>query len=351
MMRKMAILLIVVMMVVAALVGCDRGENKAAPGEEMAVETAEKVQHKYYYVAPLMAHPYIYDQHLGFKYAAQQFGAEITRLGPDGWDPPAAAQAMEQAIAKKPDGIVVCLWGPGMIPAIKEARAQGIPVICTEAYLPDSGVFTYIGLDNYACGRDTAIELIERAGTEGNYVMQGNWGASNTEAKLAGFNDYIQANSNWVELTKVDDKANTEVSIEGAKAAFNNFKNIDAYVGIDSSSAPGIGAAMEELGIEPGSITVITHDREDATLEFIEAGYVTASLINKTAMQAYLAIAFLELWHNYGFADAPVSGNNQMAGFDIMPQFCYTGAVVIDKSNVEYFMHDKMDTYDTPLYK
>ena len=101
--------------------------------------------------------------------------------------PPAAAQAMEQAIAKKPDGIVVCLWGPGMIPAIKEARSQGIPVICTEAYLPDSGVFTYIGLDNYACGRDTAIELIKRAGTEGNYVMQGNWGASNTEAKLAGF--------------------------------------------------------------------------------------------------------------------------------------------------------------------
>ena len=136
-------------------------------------------------------------------------------------------------------------------------------------------------------------------------VMQGNWGASNTEAKLAGFMDYLTKNSEWKVVTKVDDKANTEVSIEGAKSAFNNFKNLQGYVGIDSSSAPGIGAAMEELGIKPGSLTVITHDREDATLEYIAKGYVQASLINKTAMQAYLSIALMELWYTGGLRQCP----------------------------------------------
>jgi ribose transport system substrate-binding protein len=304
----------------------------------------------YYYVAPLMGHPYVYDQHLGFKYAAIKFNCEIVRLGPDGWDTVAAAQAHEQALAKKPDGIIVCLWDPSMIPGIKKARAAGIPVIDIEAYIAGAEINTYIGLDNFQCGVDTAKELIRRAGTKGNMVMQGNWGASNTEAKLAGFMSYLNANSEWKVVTQVDDKANTEVSIEGAKSAFNNFKNLQGYVGIDSSSAPGIGAAMEELGIKPGSLTVITHDREDATLEYIAKGYIQASLINKTAMQAYLAIGMLEMWYTGGFADAPVSSNNKASGFEIMPQFMYTGAVMINKENVNYFMHNKMDKYPTKLY-
>ena len=33
-----------------------------------------------------------------------------------------------------------------------------------------------------------------------------------------------------------------------------------------------------------------------------------------------------------------------------MPQFIYTGAVVINKDNVNYFMHNKMDKYPTKLY-
>ena len=107
---------------------------------------------------------------------------------------------------------------------------------------------------------------------------------------------------------------------------------------------------MEELNIKPGSITVITHDREDATLEYIDKGYVTASIINKTAMQAYLAIGYLELLYTKGFANAPVSDNNQNAKFEIMPQYVYTGSVTIDKSNVQYFMHNKMKNYNTKLY-
>ena len=304
----------------------------------------------YYYVAPLMGHPYVFDQHLGFKYAAETFKVEIIKAGPDGWDTAAAAQAFEQAIAKKPAGIICCLWDPSMVPGVKKARSLGIPVIAIEAIVPNSGVNTYIGLDNYQCGVDTAAELIKRAGTTGKLVVQGNWGASNTEAKLAGFMSYLTANSSWQVVTKVDDKANTEVSIEGAKSAFNNFKNIQAYIGLDSSSAPGIGAAMEELGIKPGSITVITHDREDATLEYVKGGYVTATLVNKTAMQAYLAIAYLELWYTKGFGDAPVSANNKAAGFEIMPQYVYTGTVTIDKKNVDFFMHNKMKKYDTRLY-
>ncbi len=139
-----------------------------------------------------------------------------------------------------------------------------------------------------------------------------------------------------------------DVSERIATVTFNRPKSLNA---LNPATVRELGAAMEELEIKPGSLTVITHDREDSTLEFISKGYVTASLINKTAMQAYLAIAYLELWYTKGFDKAPVSSDNKAANFDIMPQYVYTGTVTIDKTNVEYFKHNKMSKYDTKLYQ
>ncbi len=362
-MKKLFLWLIVISMItVFSLVGCKDGEEAAeeapageeaaeeAPAGEEAAEEVEEPERVYYYVGPVLAHPYYYDQYLGFKYAAEQFGVEVIKMGPDDWDLAAAAQSLEQAIAKNPSGLIVTLYDPGMVPGVKDARSRGIPVIVIESTVPDSGGNTYIGLDLYGAGEDTAKELIKRGGTSGKFVMQGNWGAADTEQKLAGFTDYIEANSDWEMVTKVDDKADTTVSIEGAKAAFNNFPDIQGYVGVDSAAGPGIGAAMEELGIEPGSLTVITHDREDVTIEYIEKGYITASLLNKSATQGYLAVALLELWNTKGFGDVPISYDNEAAGIGVMPQFCYTGPVVVDETNFEFFKHDKIDSYDTELF-
>jgi ABC-type sugar transport system substrate-binding protein len=42
--------------------------------------------------------------------------------------------------------------------------AAGIPVVVIEANLPDSGAMSFIGLDNYQAGADTAKELIKLGG-------------------------------------------------------------------------------------------------------------------------------------------------------------------------------------------
>jgi ABC-type sugar transport system substrate-binding protein len=77
------------------------------------------------------------------------------------WNPPAQAEAVKQSIAKHPDGIVAVLWDGSSIPPIKKAMAAGIPVVVIEANLPDSGAMSFIGLDNYQAGADTAKELIK----------------------------------------------------------------------------------------------------------------------------------------------------------------------------------------------
>src|ERR1700745_1074119 len=160
-----------------------------------AAHAADNDKRTYIFAAGVLGHPYWNAAYAGFDYAAQKFGVETKKAGPQDGNPPAQAEAVEQSIAKRPDGIVAVLWDGSSIPPIKKAMAAGIPVVGIEANLPDSGAMAFIGLDNYQSGVDTAKELIRQGGNTGKVVAFGNWGASNTDAKFKGLSDYLQANS------------------------------------------------------------------------------------------------------------------------------------------------------------
>lgn len=297
----------------------------------------------YIFAAGVLGHPYWNAAYQGFDYAAQKFGVDIKRVGPQDWNPPAQAEAVEQSIAKKPDGIIAVLWDGSSIPPIKKAMAAGIPVVVVEANLPDSGAMAFIGLDNYQAGADTAKELIKLGGEGGKVVALGNWGASNTDAKYRGFSDYLAAHSKWTILGKVDDKGTTNPAIEAAKSLLNTYNDATGIVGLDSSSGTGLGLAAEELRMDISKLTIVVNDREDAVLDYIHKGVIGASILNKTALEAYMAIELLEAYNDskIGLADVPISTNNKSAGVTPMPENVFMGTVVVDKNNVEYFLHKK----------
>jgi ABC-type sugar transport system substrate-binding protein len=297
----------------------------------------------YIFAAGVLGHPYWNAAYQGFDYAAQKFGVDIKRVGPQDWNPPAQAEAVEQSIAKKPDGIIAVLWDGSSIPPIKKAMAAGIPVVVIEANLPDSGAMAFIGLDNYQAGADTAKELIKLGGEGGKVVALGNWGASNTDAKYRGFSDYLAAHSKWTILGKVDDKGTTNPAIEAAKSLLNTYNDATGIVGLDSSAGTGLGLAAEELRMDISKLTIVVNDREDAVLDYIHKGVIGASILNKTALEAYMAIELLEAYNDskIGLADVPISTNNKSAGVTPMPENVFMGTVVVDKNNVEYFLHKK----------
>jgi ribose transport system substrate-binding protein len=320
----------------------------AGSSAETSVVAAE--QRTYYLASSHQAHPYFADSHIGLRYAAKYFNVKIVAVGPEGWDTKAQAEAIEQTIAKKPAGIITRMWDESPAEAIKAAMAAGIPVIVTETRTAVNPGLTYIGLDNYQCGRDTAAELVKQAGDTGKVVLMGNWGAANTDAKLKGVKDYLAENTKWTVVAEADDKAETSAAIDAAKSVFNNYTDINAIVGLDSSSGTGISKAMDELGKAPGSITVVVHDREPSTLEFIKSGYINATLINKTAADEYMAILLMEDWNNGGIKNVPVSSDNAKAGVNPLPENMYMTAVVIDKNNVDFFFAENIPTTKTDLY-
>ncbi|MDR1612028.1 MAG: substrate-binding domain-containing protein [Planctomycetota bacterium] len=302
----------------------------------------------YYYVAPGQGQPYCYDMHLGFKYAAEQFGVEIIRQGSDDWNSQIACEALEQVVARKPAGIVSVAWDAAMNPGILKAQEAGIPIIIVEAESGELGDL-YIGLDNVEAGRETAEQLIKYGGNSGKLLVIGNWGSTNIDQKFEGLKEAL-AGTGWQIVGDMDGECEATASLRAAKDLLNNHPEATAFVGLDSACGAAIGTAMEELGIPANKLVVIAADREDAMLEYIKSGHVNAALTNRTAMMCYLAIQFLEMNVKYGFQDIPITGDNQGAGISVYPPAIYTANVVITKENVDNFDHYNMDSYDTPLY-
>lgn len=348
-------------LVAITLIACAPAAEEAAPAEEAAamkgVYQDLDPDREYYLISSHQAHPYFLDSHIGLRYAAEYFNVKIIAGGPDAWDTAAQAQALEQTLAKDPAGIIIRGYDASSVDASVRAQAAGIPIVCTEAKPVEgrgatvAGALTFIGLDNFQCGADTAAELIKRAGDTGVVGIQGNWGASNTDAKLEGIEDWLANNApGWTICGYADDKANTADSITASKSLMNTYPEMTAILGIDSSSGPGIAGAMQELGIAAGTYKVVVHDREPAVLELIASGYIDATLINKTAGQEVMAMLVMEDWNNGGLKNMPISSDNAAAGINPVPDNMYNTAVVIDKNNVMYFTQEAMPDISTDLY-
>ena len=362
-MKKLGILgFSVGLAIVIMAVGCGGGASSGGGGSGVkGVYTKLDPNRTYYLVSSHQAHTYFTDSHIALRYAAEYFNVKIIAAGPDAWDTAAQAQAIEQAISRQPAGIITRMWDSSPVEAIRQASAAGIPVILTETRIGETrddigGAVAYIGLDNYVCGRDTARELIKQSRSEsGTLVLMGNWGASNTDAKRQGVKDYLAENApGWRIVAEVDDKADTAAAIEAGKAIINNYASKASgtlgIIGLDSSSGTGISQAMVELNIPAGTATIVVHDREPSTLDYIEKGYIAATLCNKTAGQEYLAILLMEDWNNGGLKNVPISSDNAAAGITAIPENMYNTAFAITQANVKYFKADVMPDIKTSLY-
>ncbi|MHC4103686.1 MAG: substrate-binding domain-containing protein [Planctomycetota bacterium] len=341
----LVVLMGVMMILTLTLAGCEDKKAAEAPAEAEEEAAAPKEKRHYYYVGAVMAHPYFLDTWLGIDYAKQALDVDVTVLGPNDFDMTAMSAAIEQTIAKKPAGILTLAWDSTPVPSIKKAMDAGIPVILLYTTVTDSGALCYIGLDNYQAGVDTGNELIKRGGTSGKLGIIMNAGASNTEAKKAGALAALEG-TDWEVVVQAEDQANTEVAIEAAKSMFNSHPEITGILGLDSSSGTGIGRAIEELGLEDKEMTIVVHDREDVTLEYIEKGIIDATVEAKTAYAPYLAIQLLENYHDRKMEnDVPISADNWDAGIRSFPQFIYVGSVIIDQDNVQHFLRENLPEY------
>jgi ribose transport system substrate-binding protein len=329
--------LMILVIVLVAIVGCNSAQPAAPANTEAA---ASRANDEYIYVSAMGNLEFFNAHKYGWKWAGEQMGVKTTYVGPPDYDLNAMVAAFDQAIAKQPKGIVVFAVEPVLTPQINKAVEAGIPVVTVLGDLPESKRLAFVGSRQYDLGFLGGQKLAEAVGGKGQVAVLSIPGVQMFDDRQAGFAAAFQAYPD-IEIVQVGDtKADTVTAINTAKDIMQRFPELVAFVATDSTGGIGAATAVEELG-KTGKVKIIGMDRNSDVLEKIKKGTITGTVVQNDASMAYWALQVL-MAANYN--QAPLTANNVQAGVQAEPSTIFTAVNYADQSNLKYFL-DANTTY------
>jgi ribose transport system substrate-binding protein len=167
----------------------------AAPVAAAPSSQCDRSKDLYVYGTVLASIDFFQDTKNGLLAAEKDLGVKTKFVGPTDYNMDALLQAIDQAIAEKPAGIILLGWEESMVPEINKAVDAGIPVVTTTGDQPTSKRLFFIGADNYQWGVAMGKKLIEMTGGTGTYAVLRDPNLANITQRFNGLTDYIKANS------------------------------------------------------------------------------------------------------------------------------------------------------------
>jgi len=287
----------------------------------------------YIEVSALGGLDYFYDHMLGCEMAGKELGVRTEYVGPPDYDMNAMIAAFEQAIAKKPNGIVVVGFEDTLVPIVNKAIEAGIPVVTVDADLPTSNRIAFVGTGNYTAGYTGGRYLADAIGGEGKVAIMIKPGQSNLEERRRGYEDAL-ADFPGIEIVQIaDTQSDPIVAAQAAAALLQKFPDLRGIACVEAAGGSGAATAVKEAG-RVGEVKIISMDRGEDVLADIEAGVITASVAQQTALMPYYAIQILM---NVNNSNVAITTDNAAAGVAGVPAVIDTGAIIINAENAKYF--------------
>ncbi len=291
---------------------------------------------RYVFVATNINLPYWQEAQAGFLDAARALGVKGELIGPATYDPDAEVGMFRQVVEQHPAGICLSAARPEVFQAeVDKAVAQGIPVICVDADVPNSKRVLYIGTDNFKAGRESLRRMAALVPGRGNIVVITIPGQRNLDDRVAGVADALK-NFPAIKLTKILDDQVSELIQKKEK--------VGGIICLEATGGSGAAGALHRLNME-GKLPIVAFDNDPETLDWIDRGVITATITQKPYVMSYYGLKFLDdLHHNavHQFKDW------RTALAAPMPTFVDTGTVVVDKSNLKVY-REALATHPKPL--
>ncbi len=169
-------------------------------------------------------------------------------------DADSQAQQIEQAIAKKPDALVVLPQdGAALTPVAQKAERAGIPVVNIDRLFtePDAATATILG-DNYQIGVLAAEYISDQLKCKGNVVeIQGLAGISVTEDRTKGFEETLKKvcpDGGVKVVAQQPGDFNPDTGLKVMENILQAQKKIDAVYTHDDDMAQGVVQALRNAG-------------------------------------------------------------------------------------------------------
>jgi len=316
--KRLAALIMAMMMVTMALTGCsssgrnEGGETTAAPlsGETEANASISSAKDPYTedtkiaYVAHDLSTPVNQAWLEGIQKVCEHFdNITIQEFNGDS-SAENQVQIMSEVINQGFDAIIIqCSDGGALADSVNQAEEAGIPVI-TLNLDADTIHSALVQMPDYDAGRLIADEIAKEIGEEGEVVIiQGIAGVSRTDNLEQGFRDTI---ANYPNINIAASQA-ADFEKEKATTVMNSFltqyDKIDAVFAINDAMAEGASLAVQQAN-RLDEMVIWGADGESAALEMIEAGTMTGTIYTNCWDQGATAaqIALLMIGSEYHYS-------------------------------------------------
>lgn len=204
-------------------------------------------------------------------------------------DPGRQSQQMPELIAKHPDAIVVwALNAAGIVPAIKQAHAAGIPVVTIVADIDPSGkdyVTAHAGPNDTLQGTQAAQALIDAMGGKGNVVeLRGPTGFGPADQRAQAF---LEVAKKYPDIHLLDAQ-DGNWSVNKGQSIMENFttrfgKKIDGVLSSDGYTGTGaylaVDAAVKAGTLDGGHIKFSDPNGVATSYDLVKQGKYAATVL------------------------------------------------------------------------
>jgi ribose transport system substrate-binding protein len=231
----------------------------------------------------------------GAEQAAEEFSVDLTWKGParDN-DRASQKQVTQQFINEGVDGILLAPTdSKALVPEVRAATAQGIPVLIFDSALEGEQGKDFIGFvatDNHAAGKLGGKHLMELVGQGGKTIlfrhMEGQESTANREdGALAEFR---AASADIL----VENRYTGQTAGEAQKTALNMIDSIRKADGIFASnqtSSEGLLVALQNNNLA-GKIKFVGFDSSPLLVEGLANGEINALVVQDPVKMGYLSV-------------------------------------------------------------
>jgi ribose transport system substrate-binding protein len=273
----------------------------------------------------------------GFSHAAAEFkGIRFDFTGPQSYDPKAERDALDQAVQKKATGILLSVADASVLKdSIDKTIAAGIPVITIDSDAPSSKRLFFIGTNNYQAGFTGGQRLAQELKGKGNVVVFTMPDQPNLQDRLRGYKDALAKSPN-IKITRVVDiQGDPRIAFDTTTQIVGKERDkVDAFVCLEAQSGKEVAGVLSSYKVS-GKV-VIAMDTDPETLDWIQKGFIAATIAQKPYTMAFVGMQMLDnLYHH-----KPPSLDADWAKdtYAPIPMFVDTGSDLIDKANVQAFL-------------
>ena len=337
--KFIGILVLVIMMLSMVACGAPKeaaptaAPTKAAEATPAPVAKNDKKDQLYIEVSALGNLDYFYDHKMGMKKVGEELGVRTEYVGPAEYDMNAMIAAFEQAIAKKPNGIVLVGFEPSLNPIVKKSIDAGIPVVTVDADLPGSERVAFVGTGNFNAGSVGGEKVADLIGKKGKVAIVTKPGQSNLEERIAGYKSALAKYPDINIVQIADDQSDPVVAAQVCSSLLQKYPDLAALICVEGAGGSGAATAVKEAKLA-GKVKIVAMDRGNEVVQAIEDGVISASVAQQTALMPYYAVQIL---YNLANSKVEISSDNKAAGVKGIPQTIDTGAIIVDKNNAKYF--------------